>query len=141
MKKRCYNKKFKFYYNYGGRGIKVCDRWNESFENFLADMGPCPKDMTLERKENDGNYCPENCKWASRKEQCRNMRTNRMITFRGETLCSAEWAERLDIKRATIEARLDVYGYSVERALTEPLQKDRKKISNASASKADCGQQ
>lgn len=74
IKTRCYNKNSKSYKNYGGRGIKVCDRWLNSFENFYTDMGDVPKNMTIERVNNDGDYCPENCTWVSIQDQQRNRR-------------------------------------------------------------------
>lgn len=77
MKARCYDRKTKSYKNYGGRGIRVCGRWLSSFENFLADMGTKPNGLTLERIDNDGNYEPSNCKWATRLEQNRNKRNSR----------------------------------------------------------------
>ena len=74
MKARCFNPKATGYKNYGGRGITVCKRWLHSYANFLADMGRCPAGLTLERKNNDGNYTPKNCKWATRSEQMANRR-------------------------------------------------------------------
>jgi hypothetical protein len=78
MKTRCYNEKAPKYPNYGGRGIKVCDRWLHSFENFLADMGPKPgPEYSIDRKENDGDYEPGNCRWATPTQQAQNRRERR----------------------------------------------------------------
>ena len=105
------------YKDYGGRGIKVSARWRK-FENFYADMGPRPSPAhSLDRIDNDGDYEPENCRWATRKEQARNIRPNRMIPFNGEMLCVTEWAERVGLRRDTLRWRLN-HGWSVGRAIT-----------------------
>jgi hypothetical protein len=121
MRKRCYNAKTPSYRNYGARGITVCERWM-TFANFLADMGDKPEGLSLERIDNDGNYEPGNCKWATPAEQNRNNRFTRMVTFNCETLCVVDWAKKTGIKRVTLEARL-LAGWSAERALTEPTRR------------------
>lgn len=88
------------------------------YENFLADMGERPEKMTLDRIDTNGNYCPGNCRWATNKQQHRNMRSNRLITHDGETKCVAEWAEVVGIGSRALANRIDVYGWSVEKALT-----------------------
>jgi hypothetical protein len=77
MIRRCIDANNKDYKNYGARGITVCERWIESFDSFLADMGERPKGLTLDRKDNDGHYCPENCEWATRLQQCHNRRNSK----------------------------------------------------------------
>ena len=91
---------------YGGRGIIVCERW-KSFPNFLSDMGLRPDGKSIDRININGNYEPGNCRWVTQREQCSNMRSNRWITFNGETLTLAEWSERTGIKRETIAYRLN----------------------------------
>lgn len=86
MKGRCYNPNFRNYKNYGGRGISVCKRWLKNFENFLADVGLRPSPQhSLDRIDNNGNYCPENCRWATAKEQTTNRRNNRIVTAFGRS--------------------------------------------------------
>lgn len=114
MKARCRNPG---HARYGGRGISVCERW-QTFENFLEDMGPRPPRMSIERKDNNGDYTPENCKWATQTEQARNTCQNVNLTFKGETLCVTEWAERTGLNRDMIQGRLRK-GWSIERTLTE----------------------
>lgn len=79
MRERCYYKKHPRYHDYGGRGIKVCTRWRWSFQNFLYDMGVRPNDKTIDRKDNDGNYTPENCQWSTPKNQARNRRSTKQV--------------------------------------------------------------
>lgn len=117
MLNRCRNKKVNGYENYGGRGISVCKRWDK-FENFLLDMGEPEPGESIERIKNDKNYTPSNCKWATAKEQALNTRSNRKITFNGETLCLCEWARRLKIDQSSLRERLEKWAKSV--ALTKP---------------------
>ncbi len=119
MKQRCLNPKNDRYKNYGGRGITFCKRWS-NFKNFLEDMGEKPKGLTLERINNNGNYEPSNCKWATPKEQSNNMRRNVLIKFRGKTGTISYWAEKMNIERYSLGRRLRA-GWSVKRALTTPL--------------------
>lgn len=105
------------YSDYGGRGINVCDRWRESFEAFLEDMGECPYGLTIERIDNNGNYSPENCRWATRKEQGRNKRTSRFLTYNGKTMTLIEWSEETNIPVKVIYSRINRCGWSIERAL------------------------
>jgi hypothetical protein len=120
MRRRCYQPQRPDYHRYGGRGIKVCDRWRDSFENFFADMGPRPEGKTLERRENDGDYGPDNCCWESRREQLRNMRTNRRIAVFGETMTLVEASERYGLRdRNLLRTRL-ARGWDAETAVTTP---------------------
>jgi hypothetical protein len=123
MLRRCYSEKNTSYKNYGGRGITVCDRWRESFDNFYRDMGECPDKYELDRIDPNGNYEPDNCRWADRKTQSRNRRNNRRITFNGETKTIAEWAEITGINYSTLYGRLFAYQWSPERAFTTPVVK------------------
>lgn len=117
MVRRCTDNKRKAYKNYGGRGITICDRWR-TFENFLADMGECPPGLTLDRIDNNGNYEPGNCRWATKKEQNRNQRTNRWIEFHGQKKILADWARDIGIQTATLIERIEKW--SLEDALTRP---------------------
>lgn len=119
MKQRCINKNGRGYKNYGGRGIKVCDRWLNSFENFLEDMGERPVKLTLDRIDNDGDYCKENCRWATRTTQNRNSRHCNKLTFNGETLTLREWSEKLDIKVCTLNYRVYVAKWDIKDVLTK----------------------
>jgi hypothetical protein len=120
---RCENPKSIEYEVYGGRGITVCDRWRISFENFLADMGdrPTPK-HTIDRIDNAIGYCPENCRWATMKEQQRNRRNNRLISFDGKTATLAEWAEISGNSSDIISWRIK-QGWNLRSAIFEPTQR------------------
>lgn len=120
MMMRCTNPLTRRYDRYGGRGIKVCDRWT-TFASFLDDMGPRPRGASLDRINNDGNYEPGNCRWATRVMQRRNMDENTTITYGGLTLTLAEWAERLGMAHHTLRWRYVRQGWSAERSLTEPI--------------------
>lgn len=122
MKKRCLNPTHASFSDYGGRGITVCSRWLESFENFLADMGECPDGLSLERGDNDKGYSQENCRWATLMEQNSNRRSNTWITFNGKTLTVTQWARELGMKKNTLIERFR-RGQSAESALTTPVQK------------------
>lgn len=115
MRHRCRNPKHPEYKNYGARGITVCDRWHK-FETFLADMGE-PNGLTLERINNDGNYEPSNCRWATQQEQCQNTRLTHRLTFEGETLSLSSWARRVGIPRETLHKRIN-HGWPLELALS-----------------------
>jgi hypothetical protein len=106
MKQRCLNENSQNFARYGGRGITVCHRWMR-FENFLADMGVKPVDLTLERKDTNGNYEPSNVVWASRKQQARNTRRNRYVEIDGRRLTLSEWASERGVSRFLIRDRLD----------------------------------
>ncbi len=120
MKQRCLNPNYPAYPDYGGRGVTVCEPWRTSFESFLADMGPRPSPRhSIERIDNDKGYEPGNCRWATPLDQSRNRRSNRVLTFRGQTKPVSAWASELGIKAAAIINRLD-RGWSAEKALSTP---------------------
>lgn len=120
MIQRCSNPHNNEYHRYGARGIRVDERWLD-FTHFYHDMGPRPSQRhSLGRKNNDGPYCKENCEWQTAKQQGRNTRNNRMLTYQGETRCLAEWAEHVSLPTSTIAYRLK-HGWSVADALETPL--------------------
>ena len=119
MLQRCRDKNNKSFKNYGGRGIAVCERWLK-FENFLEDMGEVPEKMSLDRINFNGNYEPSNCRWATSKQQCRNTRKNRLITYNWETRCVSEWNEILGFTRSTLHQRLFKYKWSITDAFQIP---------------------
>lgn len=119
MQARCYNPNNKKFPIYGGRGIKVCDRWLESFENFFADMGHPQPHESIDRMNNDGDYCPENCRWTDNKTQQRNTRRNHFLVLGGESKTIAEWSEITGIGQDAISERIK-RGWSDRDALTKP---------------------
>lgn len=121
MRRRCYDPKNTAFGDYGGRGITVCDRWLESFENFYADMGARPKGKSLERKNNNLGYSKDNCKWADATEQARNKRNVKLIEFNGERMSLPAWAERIGVSKFSLRNRIYIYGWPIEVALTRPI--------------------
>jgi hypothetical protein len=121
-------------HHYSGRGIGVAPEWDsggdqQGFPRFLAHVGPKPTpDLSLDRIDNDRGYEPGNVRWADATRQTRNTRKNRRLTFAGETLCVADWAERAGIPEPTLRDRIFRLGWPVERALTEPLRPDRRRV-------------
>lgn len=121
---RCLNKNDPSFKDYGGRGITICERWLV-FENFLEDMGERPEGHSLDRLDTNGAYTPENCTWSTAKQQCRNRRNNRLVTYNGEEKPVTAWAEECGIEVHTLRNRLDK-GWSVSDALTKPVAARRK---------------
>lgn len=127
MRSRCENRSDKYFHHYGGRGISVCARW-QLFDNFIADMGPRPSNRhSIDRyPNNDGNYEPGNCRWATAKMQQRNKRNNHYITFQGKVLCLQEWSEVTGIPRSALRTRIRD-GWSTARMLTTPVRQMRRR--------------
>ena len=121
MLQRCQNPGSRIYKYYGGRGIAICERW-QKFENFAADMGERPDGLTIDRINNDGNYEPSNCRWASKKEQSQNSSRKRLVAFNGVTKNLCEWTELLQLDLKAVRQRLR-NGWSPELAFTKPVVK------------------
>jgi hypothetical protein len=122
MKKRCYNPRDKRFVNYGGRGITVCDEWKDdfgAFQKWATDNG-YKENLTIDRVNVNGNYCPENCRWATMTQQQRNTTRNRFITAFGETKTMAEWAEQSGIRQDVIKDRLNRLHWTPEDAVSIP---------------------
>lgn len=124
MKARCYSETNREYGRYGARGITICERWM-TFAFFAEDMVERPAGMSIERKDNDGPYSPENCVWATPKQQSANTRQTKLITFNGESLPLREWARRIGIDKNSLKDRLK--RWPLHEALTEPGDVHRRK--------------
>lgn len=119
MMQRCYDSNSPAFSRYGGRGINVCDKW-QTFEGFYEDMGNKPKGLSLERKNVNGDYSPENVVWANAKTQANNRRNNIVLEHNGKKQTMQQWCDELGLKIGTIWARLN-RGWNVDRALTEEV--------------------
>lgn len=128
MKSRCYNPKASHYAQYGGRGITVCPEWRDSFEAFRdwALANGYRDDLTIDRKDNDGPYSPENCRWADMYCQNNNTRKNNYITYKGETKTASEWAREYGLHRCVLNNRIR-RGWDIEEALTKPPDKSQRR--------------
>lgn len=126
MKTRCYCKSAASYKNYGARGIAVCERWKNSFEEFARDVGHPPSEMhSLDRIDNDGDYSPDNVRWTTAKQQANNRRNTKMLSYNGESLPISEWARRLGVDGRVIHLRLND-GWSIEDAVTKPVRRSKR---------------
>ena len=120
MKQRCYNPSVKKFRRYGALGITVCDRWLNSFENFLEDMGERPEGLTIERVNNKGPYSPDNCIWASQETQQNNRGNNTRLHHNGKTMTLQQWARETGLRRETISHRIFRLRWTIADALTLP---------------------
>lgn len=117
MRRRCNNPRDADYESYGGRGISVCERWKNDFWAFVEDMGERPGGCSLDRVNNDGNYSPENCRWATPLEQSNNTRSAILVTYEGKTQSISAWAREKGLSIQTLAGRLRK-GWSIEKAFT-----------------------
>ena len=128
IKQRCFNHNNKDYKGYGGRGILMCDRWRISFESFILDMGFRPSiEYSIERIDNDKGYSPANCKWILKKDQHKNRRGTKFITYKGETLSYTEWSRKLGLADNVVGHRIKA-GWSEEMAVTTKFSKGNKRF-------------
>lgn len=125
IKSRCYNTNSKSYKDYGGRGIKMCDKWKDDLQSFYDDVSKLAhygeKGYTLDRINNDGNYEPNNVRWATKSEQNKNKRSNINITYNGTTQCLKLWAKEFNIPYLSLYQRINKLNWDIERALTTPV--------------------
>lgn len=125
MKSRCQNPRYRKFPDYGGRGITICKRWNDSFSAFLADMGPRPSsDHSIDRIDNDGNYEPGNCRWATRSQQAMNRRGKVLYEYNGRSLTMTEWAKELGVPRCSLGNRIAL-GMTISQVMDKPIKRYR----------------
>ncbi len=126
MKQRCDNKADAMFYLYGAKGVTYCDSWGD-FEQFYADMGERPEGTSLDRIDGSKGYSPENCRWATPREQALNRKTTKYaeIEFKGEIYPLSVWAEKVKIKPSVLHARIVRMGWPIERALTQPVKRHK----------------
>ena len=123
MKTRCLNPNSKDFLRYQGRGITICERWKSSFWNFIEDMGPRPSPShSIDRIDNNGNYEPSNCRWATLSDQANNMRSNHLVEYDGKSQSLAAWSAETGLAHSTLTERLRM-GWTIKDALTRPLEK------------------
>ena len=122
MIQRCYYKKHKYYEKYGGRGIKICNDWKESFQKFYewATKNGYREGLSIDRTANNGNYRPENCRWSDRYTQNRNRKSNIFLEYKGEKLCIQDWSKKIGIEASTLRHRYKI-GWRTERILTQKV--------------------
>jgi hypothetical protein len=131
MKNRCMNEKTPAYKNYGGRGITVCEEWKNSFKKFFEDMGKAPTlQHSIDRMDNNGNYCKENCRWATPAEQSQNRRNNISISLLGEIHTLSSWARLLGMPYYLVHSRVS-HGWPISEALFLPRGRPRGSVRNA----------
>lgn len=120
IKKRCLDKNHSTHKEYGGRGIIICDKWKDSFENFLVDMGESPSNFhSIDRINNNGNYESSNCRWATRKEQQNNCRRNRIISYKGDNYTLSNLCDKLGLKYQLVYDRVTKLQWTIEEAVCQ----------------------
>ena len=129
IKRRCYDPTDRNFKDYGGRGITVCVEWKNDFKSFYdwAMANGYLDNLTIDRIDVNGNYCPDNCRWATIYEQANNKRNNHLLTYNGCTTTMAEWSRKAKIPYRTLINRINVLGWPVDKALTTPVRPLKKK--------------
>lgn len=120
MRERCHNPRCSSYRYYGAKGITVCDSWRKSFAAFYADMGDRPEGHSIDRIDSNGNYTPENCRWATPAEQSANSSRVNQITHDGITMNMTQWSAKAGLATATVRERMQRLGMTFEEAITAP---------------------